>query len=138
MTLYYTARRRYDKTFNGDLLPLTDDGSTSYFEGIGQRTRGLVFTHLTAILKREEPSGDSGWQTLLRFKREERDWGAYDFAHVPVGLLSQVYERFAWKWEHKTAKETSVHYTPRNIAGTLVDERHADRFILADCRGLAV
>ena len=111
-----------DKTFNGDLLPLTDDGSTSYFEGIGQRTRGLVFTHLTAILKREEPSGDSGWQTLLRFKREERDWGAYDFAHVPVGLLSQVYERFAWKWEHKTAKETSVHYTPRNIAGTLVDE----------------
>jgi len=111
-----------DKTFNGDLLPLTDDGSTSYFEGIGQRTGGRVFIHLTAILKGEEPSGDSGWQTLLRFRPEERNWGAYDFAHVPVGLLSQVYERFAWKWEHDTAKETSVHYTPRNIAATLVDE----------------
>ncbi len=111
-----------DKTFNGDLLPLTDDGSTSFFEEIGRRTGGRVFTHLTAILKGEEPSGDSGWQTLLRFRPEERNWGAYDFAHVPVGLLSQVYERFAWKWEHKTAKETSVHYTPRNIAGTLVDE----------------
>lgn len=111
-----------DKTFNGDLLPLTDDGSTGYFEEIRQRTGGRVFTHLTAILKGEEPSGDSGWQTLLQFRPEERNWGAYDFAHVPVGLLSQVYERFAWKWEHKTAKETSVHYTPRNIAGTLVDE----------------
>ncbi|MEQ1851460.1 MAG: N-6 DNA methylase [Chthoniobacteraceae bacterium] len=111
-----------DKTFNGDLLPLTDDGSTSYFEEIGQRTGGRVFTHLTAILKGEEPSGDSGWQTLLPFRPEERNWGTYKFAHIPVGLLSQVYERFAWKWEHKTAKETSVHYTPRNIAGTLVDE----------------
>jgi hypothetical protein len=111
-----------DKTFNGDLMALTDDGSTSYFEGIGQRTGGRVFIHLSAILKGEEPSGDSGWQTLLRFRPEERNWGAYDFAHVPVGLLSQVYERFAWKWEQKTAKETSVHYTPRNIAATLVDE----------------
>lgn len=111
-----------DKTFNGDLLPLTDNGSIGYFARVGQQTGSRVFTHLTAILKGEEPSGDSGWQTLLRFSPEERNWGAYDFAHVPVGLLSQVYERFAWKWEHDTAKETSVHYTPRNIAGTLVDE----------------
>lgn len=111
-----------DKTFNGDLLPLTDNGSTSYFEGIGKRTGGRIFTHLSAILKGEEPLGDSAWQMLLQFRPEERNWGVYDFAHVPVGLLSQVYERFAWKWEHKTAKETSVHYTPRNIAGTLVDE----------------
>lgn len=111
-----------DKTFNGDLLPLTDNGSVSFFEGIGRRTGGRVFIHLTAILKGEEPSGDSAWQTLLSFRPEERNWGAYDFAHVPVGLLSQVYERFAWKWEHTTAKETSVHYTPRNIAATLVDE----------------
>lgn len=57
-----------DKTFNGDLLPLTDDGSTGYFEEIRQRTGGRVFTHLTAILKGEEPSGDSGWQTLLQFR----------------------------------------------------------------------
>jgi len=113
-----------DKTFNGDLLPLTDDGSTSYFDEIGQRTGGRVFIHLSAILKGEEPSGDSGWQIPLRFRPEERNWGAYDFAHVPVGLLSQVYERFAWKWEHG-ARETSVHYTPRNIAATLVDEAFA-------------
>jgi len=106
-----------DKTFNGDLLPLTDDGSRGYFEGVGQRTGGRVFFHLTAIIKGDEPRGDSGYQLPLPM-----NFGAFDFAYVPVGLLSQVYERFAWKWEHQTAKETSVHYTPRNIAATLVDE----------------
>ena len=41
---------------------------------------------------------------------------------MPVGLLSQVYEAFCWKWEYRSARETSVHYTPRRIAATLVDE----------------
>jgi endonuclease YncB( thermonuclease family) len=107
-----------DETFNGDLLPLTDDGSRSYFKEIGDRTGGRVFFHLSAIIRGEEPSGDENYQIPLGIP----NFGRYDFAHVPVGLLSQVYERFAWKWEHQNAKETSVHYTPRNIAATLVDE----------------
>lgn len=106
-----------DKTFNGDLLPLTDGGDANYFSSIGQRTGGRVFSHLTAIIEGVEPRGDSDYQLPLSM-----DFGTFDFAHVPVGLLSQVYERFAWKWEHNNAKETSVHYTPRNIAATLVDE----------------
>ena len=111
-----------DDTFNGDLLPLTDNGSIAYFAGADKQTKGQMFSDLTAILKGEEPSGDAAWQTQLNLSPEKRNWGTYDFAHIPVGLLSQVYEQFAWKWEHKTAKETSVHYTPRNIAATLVDE----------------
>jgi hypothetical protein len=110
-----------DKTFNGDLLPLTSDGSANYFEEIGHRTGGRVFFHLSAIIRGEEPSGDKDYQLPLGIP----DFGQYDFAHIPVGLLSQVYERFAWKWEHKTARETSVHYTPRNIAAMLVDEAFA-------------
>lgn len=106
-----------DDKFNGDLLPLTNS-----FQEIGRRTGGVAFIHLTAIIKGEEPTGDSGWQIPLRFPKAERNWGAYDFAHIPVGLLSQVYERFAWEWERENAEETSVHYTPRNIAATLVDE----------------
>ena len=73
---------------------------------------------MRAIIRGEEPSGDENYQLPLGIP----NFGQYDFAHIPVGLLSQVYERFAWKWEHQTAKETSVHYTPRNIAATLVDE----------------
>ena len=41
---------------------------------------------------------------------------------MPVGLLSQVYEDFCWHWESEEAAATSVHYTPRNIALTLLDE----------------
>ena len=107
-----------DKTFNGDLLPLADNGNRNFFEEIGHRTGGRVFLHLSAIIRGDEPSGDENYQLPLGVP----NFGRYDFAHVPVGLLSQVYERFAWKWEHENAKETSVHYTPRNIAATLVDE----------------
>src|SRR5690606_16901816 len=45
-----------------------------------------------------------------------------NFAHIPVGLLSQVYEQLSWKWDDHNARTTSVHYTPRNIAATLVGE----------------
>jgi hypothetical protein len=107
-----------DRTFNGDLLPLTDGGSLGYFQEIGLRTGGRVFLHLSAITRGDEPTGDDNYQLPLGIP----NFGQYDFAHIPVGLLSQVYERFAWKWENQTAKETSVHYTPRNIAATLVDE----------------
>ena len=106
-----------DNTFNGDLLPLSDVGSKSFFEEIGRRTGGRVFLHMCAIIRGDEPSGDENYQIPLGLH-----FGYFDFAHIPVGLLSQVYERFAWKWEHQNAKDTSVHYTPRSIAATLVDE----------------
>ena len=106
-----------DKTFNGDFLPLTDDGCRSFFDELGRRTGGRVFHHLGGIARGQEPSGDNGFQLRLPIH-----WGDLDFAHIPVGLLSQVYERLSWKWEPKNSGSTSVHYTPRNIAATLVDE----------------
>ncbi len=110
-----------DKTFNGDFLPLTDEGSLEYFESVGQRTGQRVFSHLGAIAKGDEPSGDDGFQLRLPIH-----WGHLDFAHIPVGLLSQVYEKLSWKWDRDQSKKTSVHYTPRNIAATLVGEAFDD------------
>jgi len=110
------ACRWLDNTFNGDLLPLSESDEP-FFEEIGKRSGGRVFRHLSAILTGEEPVGDEGYQKPLPMK-----FGDFDFAHIPVGLLSQVYERFAWKWEHDNAKDTSVHYTPRNIAASMVEE----------------
>ncbi len=104
-----------DKTFNGDFLPLADSGSRAFFNGIAQRST-LVFEYLRAIVHGLEPVGAKDYQTRLKLK-----WSDFDFAHIPVDLLSQVYEKFCWKWD-PTAGETSVHYTPRNIAATLVDE----------------
>ncbi len=106
-----------DRTFNGDFLPLTDNGSREYFESVGQRTGQRVFFHLGGITRGDEPQGDDGFQLRLPIH-----WGHLNFAHIPVGLLSQVYERLSWKWDDHNARSTSVHYTPRNIAATLVGE----------------
>lgn len=107
-----------DTTFNGDFLPLPDGGSEAYCQRIGRLSGGTVFDHLTAVILGAAPEGDLYQLTF--------DWGTFDFAHVPVGLLSQVYEDFCWHWDRKEASATSVHYTPRNIAVTLIDEAFHD------------
>jgi hypothetical protein len=106
-----------DKTFNGDFLPLTDDGSRVFFDDLGRRIGGRIFHHLGGIARGQEPVGDDGFQLNLPIH-----WGDLEFDHIPVGLLSQVYERLSWKWEPEDSRKSSVHYTPRNIAATLVDE----------------
>ena len=104
-----------DTTFNGDFLPLSETGGLAWFQRVAPPD-GEVLKGLRAVLRNEEPAG-SGYQERLQM-----DWSMFDFAHVPVGLLSQVYEGFVWKWEPKEAGETSAHYTPRRIAEYLVDD----------------
>jgi predicted RNA methylase len=112
----YDTCRWLDDTFNGDFLPLSDKGSRKFFDKIGERST-TVFSHLKGILCGDEPVGVDEYQKRLPIK-----WSDFNFAHIPVGLLSQVYEAFCWKWEPQPAEEMSVHYTPRNIAATIVDE----------------
>ncbi|MFH2059898.1 MAG: N-6 DNA methylase [Pseudomonadota bacterium] len=104
-----------DRTFNGDLLPLPSNGSRKYFHQIDEQTKGDVFFHLSAIIFGAEASG-TGYQLHL--------WKDFDFSHIPVGLLSQVYESFSNRWDPHS-KSTSIHYTPRSIAGYLVNEAFA-------------
>jgi type I restriction-modification system DNA methylase subunit len=104
-----------DDTFNGDFLPLSEKGSLDWFRRVAPVDND-VFKDLRAILRHEEPAG-GGYQQQFTL-----DWSTFDFAHVPVGLLSQVYEGFVWKWEPQEAGETSVHYTPRGIAEYLVED----------------
>jgi len=106
-----------DETFNGDFLPLTEKGALTFFKKIGQQSNGKVFEHLGAILHGHQPSG-TGYQQVF-------EWAKFDFAHVPIGLLSQVYEAFSWKWS-PDAQGTSVHYTPKRIADYLVEEAFHD------------
>jgi hypothetical protein len=107
-----------DKTFNGDFLPLSKSGSVDFFKAAARKTKDGIFRDLTAVLRNDEPAG-SGYQRTI-----DLDWEDFDFAHVPVGLLSQVYEAFSWKWDPH-AKDTSVHYTPRQIASYVVEEAFA-------------
>jgi hypothetical protein len=110
----FQASQWLDITFNGDFLPLTDCGSKTFFDQLNP----AVFKALGAILRSEEAVGQGKYQLTLNFEK----WGDFDFAHVPIGLLSQVYEAFCWQCEPDNSKSTSVHYTPRNIASMMVDE----------------
>ncbi len=118
-----------DETFNGDFLPLIDEAipainrparEAAYLR-FYQRTQHLVgeriFDHLQAILK--------GWRATNGAIQGELDWGDLDFAHIPVGVLSQVYESFSHRADSRIARDTSVHYTPRTIAELMVNDSFA-------------
>jgi hypothetical protein len=106
-----------DRTFNGNLLPLSPPPSqtAAWFQYLGGPRNAHVFTLLSRIVVVAEPSGQM---------RLDLDWGGIDFGHVPVGLLSQVYERHSHRF-NPSAKEDSIHYTPRLIADYMIKEAFA-------------
>lgn len=106
--------RWLDNTFNGDLLPFSGDYVT-VFESIVNQTKGKIFNHLQAILKGWKHAGNDAYQQKI-------DWEDLNFAHIPIGVLSQVYESFSEAWDPILRKSTSVFYTPKNIARHLVDD----------------
>lgn len=118
-----------DETFNGDFLQLIDESIPAanraarqeaylrFYEEKEKRAGKRVFNHLHAIL--------NGWRAIGNGIQTELDWGDLDFAHIPVGVLSQVYESFSHRADHHKAKQTSIHYTPRAIARLMVDQAFA-------------
>ncbi len=105
-----------DGTFNGDLLPLSDTYQKVFSEA-GDQTEQELFRHLQAIIEGWEHVGRGAFQPPLPI-----DWGDFDFSHIPIGVLSQVYENFSRAWDEEQAVATSVFYTPKNIASYLVDD----------------
>jgi hypothetical protein len=118
-----------DETFNGDFLRLIDESIpvadrvarqaaySEFYRRIENRAGHRFFDHLHAIL--------NGWRSTGGGIQLELDWGDLDFAHIPVGVLSQVYESFSHRADHRTARQTSIHYTPRAIARLMVDQTFA-------------
>lgn len=118
-----------DETFNGDFLRLIDESIPAtdrparqeaylhFYQRIERRAGKRFFNHLHAIL--------NGWRGTGGVFQQELDWDDLDFAHIPVGVLSQVYESFSHRADPVTARETSVHYTPRTIARLMVDQAFA-------------
>jgi len=118
--------RWLDKTFNGDLLQLDPvEDYDVFFYRLGGKAR--IVCNVLSDIQYGAVRGqmELGWQDL-RFK------------HIPVDVLSQVYENFYHKFLKKQAKEESVHYTPRRLAELLVEgafsaidagERHMARVL---------
>ena len=121
-----------DETFNGDLLPLVPEIGASattsqrltayrrFYQSEGDRTGQRLFSHLQAILRGWKHVGDAKFQMSF-----DIDWDDFNFAHIPIGVLSQVYETFSRQWDEEQAEETSVYYTPKHIAKFLVEEAFA-------------
>lgn len=93
-----------DKTFNGDLLPLS--------ENIFEILPTDAYQVLGNIMMRA-PGGQLflGWA--------ER-WDRLDFAHIPVGVLSQAYELYLRSHAPEKQRKEGGFYTPRPIADLLV------------------
>ncbi|WP_437724447.1 N-6 DNA methylase [Sorangium sp. So ce861] len=116
-----------DETFNGDFLRVIDEqipvedrearrrAYRALYIDIGRQTDGVIFKHLQAILRGWKHVGGGAFQIQL-------DWDEFNFAHIPIGVLSQVYESFSHRADSKVAESQSVHYTPRTIARLLVNE----------------
>ncbi|WP_439852340.1 HsdM family class I SAM-dependent methyltransferase [Pseudomonas syringae] len=104
-----------DKTFNGDLLSLTDshdDFGRDRYSGLRELLETGAQTicwHLTNI------------QCKAVHGQLPLQWGGIYFRHVPVDVLSQVYEDFAHQFIPELARETSIHFTPRKLAEIVVD-----------------
>lgn len=97
-----------DQTFNGDLLDLGTKDYRGYLGGLGRASNNVCST-LSNIMARST----DGQLSL--------DWDGLRFEHIPVDVLSQVYEHFAHRFMPEHAHATSIHYTPRDIAELLVD-----------------
>lgn len=93
-----------DDTFNGDLLPLT----TRLLQSLPKRA---CFS-LGNILRRA-PGGQ------LSLVWEEK-WENLDFAHIPVGVLSQAHEQYLREYLPVQKRNEGCYYTPRAIAGLMV------------------
>jgi len=133
-----------DQTFNGDLLPLVPDSSANadadaratayrkFYHRADAATQSRVFLHLEAILR--------GWKSVGRSRFQLRlpriDWDDLNFAHIPIGVLSQVYETFSHQWDPEYAETTSIYYTPKNIARCLVEEAFAGLKDVAEAKVL--
>lgn len=103
-----------DKTFNGELLPLSHDNFHEFFADL-HKADPMAISDLSLILNRAE-------QRQLSF---ELYWDFISFAYVPVGLLSEVYEHFAHKLFEDSATKESIYYTPRHIAEYMVEQAFA-------------
>jgi hypothetical protein len=93
-----------DETFNGDLLPLSGD----IFDHLAPKAY-----HVLGNIMMRAPGGQLflGWA--------ER-WDRLDFAHIPVGVLSQAYELYLRNHAPAKQRQEGGYYTPRPIADLLV------------------
>lgn len=96
--------RWLDETFNGNLLPLSP--------GVLPALSDTGYGVLVDIMRRAANGQMSlGWR---------QRWDDLHFAHIPVGILSQVYEQYLKTHEPRRQRDEGSYYTPTAIADLMV------------------
>lgn len=96
----YSFFRYLNQRFNGDLFPVNDE----------ERKR-IDETHLGYI--RQFLSGDDADTNQLAL------WPYYDFTHIPIQLISGIYDTFLSK---ETREELGAYYTPLALVDFIIEE----------------
>ncbi len=91
-------------TFNGDFLQLAPDD----IESLPIEAFGVL-----GNIMHKAPNG----QLQLKW---EKKWENLDFAHIPVGVLSQAYEHYLSLHKPKEQRKKGSYYTPPHIANLMV------------------
>ena len=94
-----------DRVFNGDLLPLSDDRVFEMLPDDGYHALGNV------LRKAPDDQLFFNWQ---------QKWAHLDFAHIPVGVLSQAYELTLRRHAPEQQRRQGGYYTPTPIAELMV------------------
>lgn len=105
-----------DRTFNGGLLAFRYD----------ERAAEIPHEVYEGVVGNIAHAATSTGQLQL-----PTEWRDVNFAHVPVGLLSEVYEAYTHDEDPNRAETESIYYTPRHLAEFVVDEA------LASLKGVA-
>ena len=107
------------KTFNGDLLPLPDKDYSAWFSKLTRKHGNKITKPLSAIMSLAVAMAPDTYQ-------RELEWKDLDFNHVPIGLLSEIYEELMHQLDPEAQKNTSVYYTPWHIAEYMVEQAFRD------------
>ena len=117
-----------DETFNGYFLPLRTTNYHDYFSReINDAQRKVIIKRLCAIMELESSRGPDASQMSLK-------WGDMRFDHIPIGLMSEIYEQLVRHYNPSGGSSTSVYYTPYNIAEYMVDRVFDGYSVGADAR----
>ncbi len=95
-----------DNRFNGSIFPLDFDSNNVLKDEHVER--------VASIFKGDEQLAGGGRQLSLE------NFQVYDFAYIPIGLLSSIYEQFLHA--EGEGKKAGTYYTPEYLADYLISE----------------
>lgn len=108
-----------DQTFNGEFLPIVPTQPKNC--SVGQYSKLLLALSDSAKkeIRKIILNLDASGQAQLPF---DDPVVRLDYSHIPVGLLSEIYEDFTHTFDEENATKESKHYTPRLIASMMVNQ----------------